>query len=124
MSDIFKKRILAFLFDFYCLGMAGVVIGCIIISKIELDVTFIGLFVSVWFILVLLLKDVFGQSLGKRIGKIKVITADGGKPPVYKLILRNVTSFIWPIELIAMLVSDSKTRLSDKLLGLRVEKLQ
>ena len=55
----------------------------------------IGVFLSVWYIVGVLLKDCFGQSIGKRIVNIEVVPADGrGKIPKYKLILRNLTSFI------------------------------
>lgn len=117
-----KKRILAFLIDYYCITF---------ISMILINIIFIffnrepddGLVIRVFSLFVvcgLLLKDGFGQSLGKRLGKFRIVTADGQKPPIYKLILRNITTFIWPIELIAIAISESNTRFSDKLLGLRV----
>lgn len=121
MSDMIKKRVLAFLVDYFCLCILGTLVFMIIFYDRELDKTFVIGF-SVWCIIGTLLKDVFGQSLGKRIGKIKITTQDGNKPPIYKLLLRNITVCIWPLELIAAMISESDTRISDKLLGLRVVK--
>ena len=63
-------------------------------------------------------KDIFkGQSLGKFIFGIAVRDSDDETkiPPATKLFVRNVFSFLWPIELIVLLIS--KRKLGDKIAG-------
>jgi len=55
----------------------------------------------------LMLKDIFGgASIGKRIMKIKVFDSQNKVPEFYKLVVRNITIIIWPIELIMALSHD------------------
>jgi|GEM_PF-1800012 len=63
------------------------------------------------------LKDVLPVSPGKAITGLR-ITENGGKAPVWKRILRNVTILVWPAEAVAVLVSGR--RLCDRMLGLEV----
>ena len=59
-------------------------------------------------------KDIIGgQSIGKRIMRIKIIAKDGGKPSIFRLILRNITISIWPIEFI--ILSLGKEKLGDRI---------
>jgi uncharacterized RDD family membrane protein YckC len=54
------------------------------------------------------LKDVYqGRSIGKRICKVAVrdIKDKNLTPNFWRLVLRNVTIMIWPVELIILLVS-------------------
>lgn len=65
-----------------------------------------------------LLKDIFrGRSVGKVLFGLYVKDYQNKEdtPPLYKLILRNLLTFLWPIELIVMLVDKENRRLGDKI---------
>ena len=69
------------------------------------------------FMFIYFFKDVInGQSIGKRIMKIKVVDLNGNKASLFNLIIRNITIFIWPVE--ALLVLLNKERLGDRLIYL------
>lgn len=69
------------------------------------------------FMFICFFKDVInGQSIGKRIMKIKVVDLNGNKASLFNLIIRNITIFIWPVE--ALLVLLNKERLGDRLIYL------
>lgn len=58
-------------------------------------------------------KDIInGQSIGKRIAKIKIIDNSGENVAWWQLILRNITIFIWPLEALLLLLD--KERIGDK----------
>ena len=64
-------------------------------------------------------KDIInGQSIGKRIMRIRVVDLNGKKPSLFKLVIRNITIFIWPVE--ALLVLLDKQRLGDRLAKTKV----
>lgn len=65
-----------------------------------------------------LLKDLFGgRSIGKVLFGLYVREYENSEntPAVHKLILRNVLIFLWPVELIAMLVDKENRRIGDKI---------
>ncbi len=69
-------------------------------------------------ILAYLLKDVIrGRSIGKVLFGLYVRDYEDIEdiPPVSHLILRNILTFIWPVEFIAMLVNKENRKLGDKL---------
>ena len=59
-----------------------------------------------------------GQSIGKRITKIKVVDEKGCIANIFKCIIRNITIYIWPVE--ALLVLFDKKKLGDRLAGTSV----
>lgn len=73
------------------------------------------------FIAFFLLRDILGRGPGKLICGLRVYSADNGKPACWRLILRNITTVIWPIEGLVILLSDSHRRLSDRVLKLYVK---
>ena len=66
------------------------------------------------------LKDVFGgQSIGKRIFKIIVVSDDGTPATLKQLILRNIFLLVWPVE--AYIMKDNvKPRIGDSLAKTKV----
>jgi uncharacterized RDD family membrane protein YckC len=65
-----------------------------------------------------LLKDCFrGRSLGKWFMGIVVLENDQihKRPSVFKLVVRNLFTYIWPMELILLLGSEEKTKLGDRI---------
>lgn len=115
------KRILAFLIDHIIICFSFVLLG-----MVEMFVqTDFELFWKIYYIILLafmfiyFFKDVIsGQSIGKRILKIKVVDLDGNTPKLFNLIIRNITILIWPIE--AILVLLDKPRLGDILAKTKV----
>ncbi len=70
-----------------------------------------------------LLKDIFfGRSIGKLLFGLRVRRADDTEmiPPVHMLILRNLLTFLWPVELILMIVDKDGQKLGDKLARTKV----
>lgn len=69
-------------------------------------------------------KDVFnGRSLAKRMLKLQVLDVKTDEPadPV-KTVVRNFLCFVWPIEVIAIIINPSR-RMGDWLAGTRVVKM-
>lgn len=74
---------------------------------------------SVLFLGLFLCKDnLSGQSLGKRICKLKVIDDKGQNASIIKLIGRNLFLFVAPVELVLLMYYD--IRLGDKMFGTQV----
>ena len=115
------KRILAFLIDHLIICFTFVLLG-----MVEMFVkTDFELFWKIYYIFLLafmfiyFFKDVInGQSIGKRIMKIKVVDLNCNKPSLFNLIIRNITILIWPVEAIFVLLD--KERLGDRLAKTKV----
>lgn len=119
-------RMLAYLIDFILLDIAATFIilpFVMLIDDVELKTKIIPVIGFGVFAALILLKDVFGRSAGKRIKNLQILSDSGENVPKWKLILRNITFFIMPIELIAVALSDENKRLMDMLLGLKVIKI-
>ena len=60
-----------------------------------------------------------GQSIGKRVLGIGVrdISYNFTIPPVSRLFLRQIFSFIWPIEFLVLVFSDEKRKMGDRIAG-------
>ena len=113
----FNKRLLAFIIDFMLFMFAFMFISMFIIYddyflfNEQFDKNcYIAYVVCLIIIIVLFIgKDMLkGQSLGKRIMKIKVVTIKGESPRIWQCILRNLTFFIWPIEALLLLLDKRK----------------
>lgn len=114
-----NKRILAFFIDvfvamilLFVLGLLSNINFPLIMGKIYAVILIISTFS-------LYLKDIFrGQSIGKRILKIKVVDFDYNSPNVLQLILRNITLFIWPVEALLFLLD--RPRIGDRIAKTKV----
>ena len=115
------KRILAFLIDHLIICFAFVFLGMVemfVKTDFELFWKLYYIFLLA-FMLIYFLKDVInGQSIGKRIMKIKVVDLNENKPSLFNLIVRNITILIWPVEAIFVLLD--KERLGDRLAKTKV----
>ncbi|WP_239616837.1 RDD family protein [Cohnella mopanensis] len=61
-------------------------------------------------------KDIInGRSLGKRMFGLAVRDDNFNIPKISKLILRNIFTFLWPVELLLILVSKQKRKIGDRL---------
>lgn len=69
------------------------------------------------------LKDIFGRSLGKVIFGLYIVEKGTGEKASFgKRFFRNFTLILFPIEGIALLMSETNTRIADKLLEIEVVK--
>ena len=116
---IFRLRVLAFLLDcivfailFVFINMGFILeqyIGTSIMTKSFIVVYLISLLIV---LSGFILKDIIGgRSIGKRVTKIKVVKKTGLKASWPRLILRNITILIWPIEALLLLIG--KERIGD-----------
>lgn len=116
---IFRLRVLAFLIDcivfailFVFINMGFILeqyIGTSIMTKSFIVVYLISLLIV---LSGFILKDIIGgRSIGKRVTKIKVVKKTGLKASWPRLILRNITILIWPIEALLLLIG--KERIGD-----------
>ncbi|MCL2674276.1 MAG: RDD family protein [Defluviitaleaceae bacterium] len=72
------------------------------------------------------LKDVVrGQSFGKYILGLAVRDSDNASevPSIPRLFMRNIFTFVWPVEFIILACSSSKTKLGDRLAGTNVYRI-
>ncbi|MBE6571828.1 MAG: RDD family protein [Ruminococcaceae bacterium] len=115
------NRIVAFLIDhmIICFALAFLGFAQMLIKTDLLWLWRMYYIIFLAFLFAYFFKDVVnGQSVGKRIMKIKVVDMDGNKPSIFNLIIRNITIFIWPVE--AILVLLNKQRLGDILAKTKV----
>jgi len=120
----FEKRLGAFLIDHFILTMV-LVMGFMYIAwdsfenEPEQLFRLFPMFMLVAFV-VYCSKDIFGgASLGKLTVGLAVRCSDDVEltPSGWNLFYRNVLSFLWPVELIALLCSRNKRKIGDNLAG-------
>ncbi|WP_295721384.1 RDD family protein [Mucilaginibacter sp.] len=116
------ERILALLIDYGIFIALSIVGGILAINGLtEFGVSFYFIVVGVAFAFYDLVCEVFlnGQSLGKRILKIKVISLDGNRPTFSQYLLRWVLRFVdFPLTaylgaLVSAIVTDNGQRIGD-----------
>ena len=115
--DCFRGRALAFVIDIIVFMIAFVLVNIIpfyddyiLLSSDLEEKYYIFYVISLLVISILFLgKDLIrGQSFGKKIAKIRVVVKGKGRLYVFRLLLRNITIFIWPIELVLLLLGKQK----------------
>ena len=117
------KRFIAFLIDWLIIVFP---IYIYITNKVGLNPRvedaipmLIGLLILV--ILILLRDLAFGNaSIGKKIMDLKVVDENNKKPSVLKLIKRNTTLLLVPLELISILMDKDARRMGDQLANTKV----
>lgn len=124
----FRKRFLAFIIDMILFMVLYMVINIIpfyddyILTSSNLNKQYYIIYLLCCLILyaAFICKDAKGgQSIGKRIMKIRVVDKNKNVPNILKLIVRNITIFIWPVE--AILVLLNKKKIGDRLTKTDVE---
>ena len=127
----FKRRLAAFLIDyimfmpFYFIIMiftSGDMFfesGVYLTAKMEMLQNLFLLFILVFF----MSRDIIkGQSIGKRIARIKVVDNSEKNAAWWQLILRNISVIIWPLEALLLLVD--KKRIGDRMANTKVVLLE
>ena len=112
----FGRRLGAFLIDHIALSII-LVFGFIFLT---IDDPFMMFSLMPWFMLVALAvyccKDIIGgASLGKRAMGLTVRCGNNpeAKPTIPRLLLRNIFTFLWPVEAIVLLATPDKRKLGD-----------
>ncbi|RTQ51402.1 hypothetical protein EJV47_06245 [Hymenobacter gummosus] len=84
----------------------------------------VAILLGLGFMLLYMLKDSFrGQSLAKRVLRLRVVDRREGRPAsVLRCFVRNLTIWIWPVEVLFAFFNPSR-RLGDFIAGTRVEHL-
>ncbi len=101
---IYNNRIVAFLIDVILLSLFGIITIIPLLFILDSSEQMIIIpFVSSLEELLFFFKDVLNPSIGKRIMKQKIVCDDGTEPKFLKLLLRNISLFIWPIDAIMVL---------------------
>ena len=108
------KRILAWIIDWNISGIPALLYALIFRKIAETQsITAIGALLFVFFVLsfpaIFVFRDVIfkGQSIAKRIFKLRVIDIETNElPSNRKLIIRNLFFFLYPIEFIMLLASN------------------
>lgn len=94
-----------------------------------LDILFIILLLALPLLYFIILETAYGQTLGKKILKIKVVKGDGNKANWFSCIIRNifrfidVLPFIYLLGIILILVTNNKQRLGDIIAGTIIIKI-
>ena len=116
------KRLISMFIDYSLLAIAIVagvfIIGIHVVQKNYYLFLFIAAIICSF-------KDVFGQSVGHRLLQLKLIDRSTEKAPaIWKRFVRNLTLFIWPVEVAAVFLRKDNRRLSDVLLNTDVITLE
>lgn len=121
-----KRRIAAFMLDYAVLVAVLCIILAVTIIGFDDAPDPSGLLLPGLLIIFLLFfgKDCFnGISIGRWIMGIQVVNAENAETPTKgKLILRNISQVLWPLEFIVLAVSKDKQRLGDLMTNTRVIK--
>ena len=122
------KRIIAFFINYYAAVVVVVFPAVLIMSEKRSDGGRIRDYI--WYVilagvLLCILLNLNFLTPGKRLMRLTVANVGGDTcVPLWKQIVRNLTIFIWPIELLVILCSRNHRRLSDRILGLEVIELK
>lgn len=119
-----EKRVLAFLIDYGIICILSAVLSLVAMLLQDQSQVITGILTGIVLLLdfVYIFKDVVGgQSIGKRFEKIKVVGKDGNDTDLIRLIARNITLVIWPVEAILLILG--RERIGDKLAKTKVIEL-
>lgn len=76
---------------------------------------------STFYLTLFFFKDIFGRSIGKTIFGLYIVERDTDeKAALSKRLFRNFSLMLFPLEGIALLISETNTRIADKLFEIEV----
>ena len=94
------------------------------------NILFIAIMIPLWLVYFLLQEGLWGQTIGKRITKIKVVKTNGEKARWLKVLIRNLFRFIdvigpspYVVGMISIMVSKNRQRIGDIVAGTIVVKV-
>jgi uncharacterized RDD family membrane protein YckC len=113
MRTLIKKRFRAFLIDIAILGALGIFILVVLMIITNKNFLYISSIAAAIIYSLFFCKDVIdGQSIGKRIFKLQIITEDGKAASLRNIIVRNVIVLLQPIDALYM-INNRGRRLGD-----------
>lgn len=113
MRTLIKKRLKAFLIDIAILAVLEIFILIILIINVNKSFLCIYGITTVITLGLFFLKDVInGQSIGKRILKLQVISENGKVASLQNVIVRNMIALLQPVDVLYMINNKGK-RLGD-----------
>ena len=127
-SDMRMRRLLSVLLDAFLCLMAGYACYSLLWTCVGYDytqvITSLKQFLidaSPIYLTFFFFKDVFGRSIGKMIFGLYIVERGTNQKASFgKRFFRNFSLMIFPIEGIFVLISETNTRLADKLLEIEV----
>jgi len=124
-SSLIFRRIIAFCFDFlvFALPCAGLAVAArLILGKLSIENTFwITFSLALMGPIGFFLRDLSGQSPGKRLMGLRIVKVDGTENvPALRLFFRHVTLGLWPVELHFLIRSGGEMRLGDRIMETKV----
>lgn len=126
--NVLGRRIVAFLIDHLVLMLVGGTLGVFLMIKFDNTTTKLELAIYAALAVSLItlpyfFKDIIkGKSIGKRIMGLQVrLGSDRTKvPSVWRLVFRNITTFMWPIEVIVLTFNKEGKKIGDMLCNTEV----
>lgn len=114
------KRIVAFYIDYWIVLFPTVGLNILLGEKqIIAGVNNIWL-ITPLVLTLMILKDVSGRSVGKRIMRLKIVD-NGQVPCVWKRIVRNFSFVVWFVEFAIVIYRRDHRKLMDVILGIDIE---
>lgn len=121
------ERMFSFLIDYFIFTLLFLVVGFNVFTVItERNLLPMNIMIILVILLTYIFKDIFnGRSLGKRLFRLGVRCIEDPSilPNKWRLLLRNITLIIWPIEFFIIIFSPTGIRLGDRLAKTIVVKL-
>ncbi|WP_158602136.1 RDD family protein [Cohnella endophytica] len=118
------RRVCAFLIDHVIFTIVVVMIFFVILGQDNLDISAMPIKMIILLAAAFILycsKDIInGRSIGKRVFGLAVRDDNNNVPKASKLFIRNLFTFLWPVELIVILVSQQKKKIGDRLVHTNV----
>ena len=113
MRKLIKKRFKAFLIDITILGALGLLMLVILMANTDMSfLCIIGLVTAIIYSLFFCKDVINGQSIGKRIFRLQVVTEKGRAVSLRNIIIRNMVALLQPIDALYMINNEGK-RLGD-----------
>ncbi|MFX3636722.1 MAG: cytochrome c oxidase assembly factor Coa1 family protein [Candidatus Pristimantibacillus sp.] len=113
------RRIGSFIIDYFIimLVVAGIFFIAMNPEDMEFDALLLRMKVVLYSAYMLnCCKDIIGgRSIGKRLFGLAVRDNKNNVPSIWRLMTRNLLSFLWPVELIMILASRQKKKIGDRL---------
>lgn len=119
------KRIFSIIIDLFITMFIGLGIFAMIIEIFNItNRLFYNVFQFILMTIIISIKDLpfKNGSLGKKICQLEILTTNNENPTNLVKILRNLTVYIWPIELVLLIVFNK--RLGDILFKTKVIEVQ
>lgn len=117
-----ENRFLAFFTDMLMAGIVAVpLLIPVLFYGLENTLSYRLIILSLLYTLILC-KDIYykGQGLGKHKFGMMVVSNNGKEASYLQLILRNITFFIWPLDIIVYCINKDGKRLGDIIAGTKV----